>query len=74
MPPPELHYPDLRNDEDFFEKIGCPHLKFKYLCPDEEEDLEDEFFLKPVERKSQKLLDLKKRMFGRVSKKVVEKK
>jgi hypothetical protein len=31
LPPVEIMYPDLMRDkEEFFEMIGCPHLKEKY--------------------------------------------
>lgn len=69
MPPPELQYPDF-HDDDFFEKIGCPHLKHKYCQPEEEAEAENTA-LKPVERASQ---DLKKIMFERVTQKHTEKK
>jgi hypothetical protein len=27
--PTDLHYPDIK-DADFYDKIGCPHLRFKH--------------------------------------------
>ena len=30
FPPQNLRYPDILRDKDFFEKIGCPHLRLKY--------------------------------------------
>lgn len=35
FPPPELKYPEMLKNKDFFDQIGCPHLRLKY--PNEEE-------------------------------------
>ena len=44
FPPAELEYPDMIEDDDFYEKIGRPHLKQRYS--NNLDDLET-----PIERK-----------------------
>ena len=40
FPPSEINYPDLKNDDDFFEKIGMPQLRIKYPNAEERKFLE----------------------------------
>jgi hypothetical protein len=37
FPPGELIYPDLIKDEDFYDRIGCPHLAAKYPSAEQQE-------------------------------------
>jgi hypothetical protein len=34
-PQKELQYPDLREGIAFYDKIGCPHLKYRFKIPTE---------------------------------------
>jgi hypothetical protein len=40
FPPSEINYPDIKYDEDFFEKIGCPRLRVKFPTKEEKKFLD----------------------------------
>ena len=42
FPPSTLRYPDMLRDPNFFDKIGCPHLRLKYPSEAEQDVIDNQ--------------------------------